>query len=155
MQGDKKITNYNHLTDDNHISTGANILFTSSRLMLFVSSLLKPYKLTFQQFNVLRILRHSGSPIPIKFISDAMIDPCSNCSRLIDKLSKKGLALRLDPETDKRVVNVTITESGIKLVDSAAAQLFIQHKKKFDVFTEEDLTLLNSILDRLKIVINN
>lgn len=155
MHNDTKTTNYNHLSNDIHISTGANILHTSARLMLFLSSQLKPYNLTFQQYNVLRILRHAQTPVPIKLISDSMIDPCSNCSRLVDKLSEKGLALRLDPATDKRVVNVTITDAGIALIDNAASVLFFQFKEKFDVFEEEDMYRLNTILVKLKTIIDN
>ena len=155
MNNDTKTTNYNHLSNDIHISTGANILYTSARLMLFLSSKLKPYNLTFQQYNVLRILRHANSPVPIKFISDSMIDPCSNCSRLVDKLSEKGLAARLEPETDKRIVNVTITPAGIALIDNAASVLFSQFKEKFDVFEEEEIFCLNATLDKLKTLIDN
>ena len=94
-------------------------------------------------------------PISIKALCDAMIDPSSNCSRLVDKLVFKKLAERLDPQSDKRIVLVMLTESGIKLADAAAEVVFTQFKGKFDGLTEQDLTYLNLILDKLKAVIDN
>jgi MarR family transcriptional regulator, 2-MHQ and catechol-resistance regulon repressor len=148
-----KSTNYSHLLSDEHISTGVNILSTSSRLMLFFSNQLKPFNLTFQQYNVLRILRQAGKPLSVKSISDAMIDPSSNCSRLVDKLALKGYAVRLEQQTDKRIVYVTLTESGIKLADIAVIDVLKHFKGKFDFLTTEDLSFLNSILEKLKTAI--
>jgi MarR family transcriptional regulator, 2-MHQ and catechol-resistance regulon repressor len=146
----EKITSYNHLVTDNQIYSGINILSTSSRVILFLSNQLKQFNLTFQQFNVLRILRQAESPVSIKAISDAMIDPSSNCSRLVDKLAQKKLAQRLYPPSDKRLVNVSISESGAALFDAATEVILTQFKGKLDSLTDEDLSHLNRILDTLK-----
>jgi DNA-binding MarR family transcriptional regulator len=150
MDNKEKTTSYNHLLNDNQISSGINILSTSSRLMLFLSNQLKPFNLTFQQYNVLRILSQAQSPVSIKAISDAMIDPASNCSRLVDKLAEKKLAQRLYPPSDKRLVNVSITNSGSSLFNAATEVILTQFKGKFDFLTDGDLVQFNMILDTLK-----
>ena len=154
MQSKKTTTNYKSSLNEEQMSTGNNILYTSSRLMLFLSNELKPFDLTFQQYNVLRILRKNTLPLSIKGIIDQMIDPSSNCSRLVDKLVSKGLATRLNAATDKRIVHVVLTQSGILLTDDTAAIIATQFKK-FDIFSDEDMKKLNDILDRLKTLLDD
>ena len=137
-----------HLSNE-HIQVGVKIIHTSSRLLLFLSDILKPFKLTFQQYNVLRILQESPEPISIKFISDKMIDQNSNTSRLVDKLAKKGLAQRPKSKTDKRTVNVSLTPKGVDLVTVAKNSIATQFILKMTIFSENDLEQFNVILDRV------
>ena len=141
-----------HLSDE-HIDVGVKILNTSSRLLLFLSNILKPSKLTFQQYNVLRILIEADTPVSIKFIGSKMIDPNSNTSRLVDKLVEKDFAQRLDLSSDKRIVNVAITEKGAVLANNARVLIETQFKDKIGVFSNEDMVQLHSILDRLNEII--
>ena len=154
MQSKKTTTSYNNLLSEEQIPTGNNILYTSSRLMLFLSNKLKPFDLTFQQYNVLRILRKSNAPTSIRVISDQMIDSSSNCSRLVDKLVLKGLASRLESPIDKRIVNVILTDSGIQLTDNAAIIIATQ-LKKLDVFSDDDIKKLNDILNKLRALLDD
>ena len=149
----KNKPDYSAYLSDNHIQTGVFILYSSSRLMLFISGILKPFNLTFQQFNVLRILRESNSIVSIKYLAEKMIDPNSNCSRLVDKLVKKDLARRIESETDKRIVNVEITEAGCQLVDKASTLVLTQFKDKMDVFSDEELQVLNNTLVKMNNII--
>jgi DNA-binding MarR family transcriptional regulator len=155
MQSKKTTTNYKISLSEEQISTGNNILYTSAKMVLFLSNVLKPFNLTFQQYNVLRILRKTEMPLSVKGITVQMIDPSSNCSRLVDKLVSKSLVSRLESETDKRIVNVVLTESGIELADSAAAVISAQVKSKLDTFSDDDLKRLNNILDKLKTLLDN
>ena len=73
-----------------------NILFTSSHINVQQTQILKPYDISWQQFNILRILRgRNGEPTPLKMLSARMVDRSSNTSRLVEKLKNKGLLERL------------------------------------------------------------
>jgi len=70
-------------------------------------------KLTPNQYNVLRILRGSGpSGLPCGEIADRMIARDPDVTRLVDRLSRRGLARRLRSRQDRRVVEISITEKG-------------------------------------------
>ncbi len=77
--------------------------------------MLKPFKITTQQYNVLRILRgQHPNPASINLIIERMLDKMSNASRIVDKLVAKKLADRKVCPEDRRMVDVLITDKGIK-----------------------------------------
>ena len=150
------MTTDQYFNDDNdkdeYILLGVNIQSTASQLMLFTSSVLKPYKLTFQQYNVLIILRGaSPNGISIKSICDKMIDRTSNCSRLVDKLVHKGWAIRNESDKDKRIVNVIITDAGLLVMNEAIIDLEIKFIERMKAIDHQEAKMLNSILEKLKI----
>ena len=68
-----------------------NVLYTAAYLSQIASSALKPYKISWQQFNILRILRGlQPEPATVKLLTERMIDKMSNASRLVEKLKQKG-----------------------------------------------------------------
>ena len=129
---------------------GVNLLFTSGWIEAKHSALLKPFDLSIQQFNILRILRgQKGNPLSLLEISDRMIDRMSNCSRLVDKLLAKGLAERKTCPQDRRQVEITITSNGLNLltqVDSIMPQMH----RDMAVLSEEEARTLNALLDKLR-----
>ncbi len=77
----------------------------------------KPYGISPQQFNVLRILRgQSPKAVSANLIASRMIDRKSNVSRLIDKLLLKGLVTRVENPDDRRAIQVSITTKGLHLL---------------------------------------
>jgi DNA-binding MarR family transcriptional regulator len=73
--------------------------------------------LTMQQFNILRILRGSDKPLSTLEIRERMLDKMSDTSRIVDRLVIKGLTKKVVCKTDKRLVDVTITEKGKKVLE--------------------------------------
>ncbi len=143
-----------HVSDspeqEEYLKLGIKIQSTASELLHFASGVLKPYKITFQQYNVLRILRSkSPNAVSVKFISDNMIDSNSNGSRLVDKLVSKKLAVKLESEIDRRTINVQITTSGITLVNEATLVLEAQIINRMQSITTEDAKIMNAILAKL------
>lgn len=126
-----------------------NIAYTHSLISNDLNTALKPYKISMQQFNVLRILKGSApEPIAVTEISNRMIDRMSNASRLVDKLSKKGLAERSVSEIDKRQVDVKITHQGedvLSELNVVIDELITDYGKKL---TEEEFVVLNELLDK-------
>jgi DNA-binding MarR family transcriptional regulator len=127
-----------------------NILFTGNWIHVNHSEALKPFGLTLQQFNVLRILRgQAPNPSTVNLIVDRMLDKSSNASRIIDRLLAKGLVKREQCEKDRRAVDVHINESGLALlaeIDDKLQQL----EKIFYTIDENEALTVNKLLDKLR-----
>jgi DNA-binding MarR family transcriptional regulator len=127
-----------------------NLLYTHNWVEHQVKGILKPYGITGQQFNVLRILRGQfPEPITTSVIRARMLDKMSDVSRIVDRLRKKGLADRKVCPMDKRLVDVLITEKGLDLLHHIDSQ-----KDKFDIgqasLTEAEAILLSNLLDKMR-----
>jgi len=107
-----------------HHKAMLNILFTSNCLESNTAKILKPFGLSSQQYNVLRILKGQGlNAISVNSIMSRMIDKMSNASRLVEKLRKKGLIERVTCDHDRRQVDVRITNSGLDLLKEVDSQM--------------------------------
>ena len=94
-----------------------NIIYTFNWLNGQQADFLKPYKITYQQFNVLRILRgQQMQPASIKLIRERMLDKMSDASRIVEKLRMKNLVERHICEHDRRSCQVFITQKGMDLL---------------------------------------
>lgn len=100
------------------------LLYTRSVVHLEQKRRLKPWNITPEQYNILRILRgQHGKPMALNDLTCRMIDPTSNASRLVEKLRAKGLVTRKASRMDRRRVDVALTPAGTQCVESATAQL--------------------------------
>ena len=127
-----------------------NILFTSSWLSSANSKALKPYDITPQQFNILRILRGQfPNPATVSILQDRMLDRMSNASRLVEKLKLKKLVDRKECKQDRRQVDIIITEAGLDLLKKIDLNL-----KDFENIVDEislkEAEELNRILDKMR-----
>ncbi len=129
---------------------GVNLSYTTNWLTRIVTQDLKPYKLTPQQFNVLRILRgQHPNPATINLITERMLDKMSNASRLVDKLFKKGLVERQQCPQDRRQVDVVITQKGQDLLAKIDEQTNGWNQLLEHVTLEEAKTM-NMLLDKMR-----
>jgi DNA-binding MarR family transcriptional regulator len=127
-----------------------NLAYTQSYFSGVVANALKPFNITNQQFNVLRILKgQDPEPISINEISNRMVDRMSNASRLVDKLCKKGLALRSISKHDKRQVDVSLTSQGADIL-SQLNVLINKVVEEHDTLCEEEFVQLNDLLDKFR-----
>lgn len=126
-----------------------NLNFTASWLSGVQAEMLKPYGISIQQYNILRILKGMHpKPATVKILIERMIDKNSNASRLVDKLLKKGLLERNTCPRDRRRVDVMITEGGLDMVSQVTKGM-----KKNEIFmnlTNEEANLLSDLLDKLR-----
>ena len=96
-----------------------NILFTSNYLIAIVNDFFKPYDITRQQYNVMRIVKGQlPKAASIQLIRDRMLDKMSDASRIVERLRLKNMVKREISPDDKRIVHITITEEGIRLLES-------------------------------------
>lgn len=134
-----------------HHRVMVNLMFTSNWISDSQARLLKPYGLTLQQYNVLRILRGQyPNPAKVTDITERMLDKMSNASRLVDKLVLKKLVLRTECPSDRRAVDVVITDAGLDLLkklDDFQEKWDATHNQKI---TEDEAIQLSTLLDKLR-----
>ncbi|WP_109616604.1 MarR family winged helix-turn-helix transcriptional regulator [Sediminitomix flava] len=126
------------------------ILVTANAITSRHNSFLKPYNLSTQQYNILRMLRGSfPSALTIHDINDRMIDRSPNTTRMIDKLLPRDLVTRYRSDSDRRVVYVEITEKGLNLLVEIDKELGT-FKKFLDNINVEEAEQLSVILTKLR-----
>jgi DNA-binding MarR family transcriptional regulator len=102
-----------------------NILFTASWIDCMLTRHLRPFGLTHPQYNILRILNGSfPKGLSVLDIKSRMIDRSSNVSRLVEKLRQSNFAERVPHTEDRRMVIVTISETGKKLLADIEKAVF-------------------------------
>ncbi|SKB87285.1 MarR family winged helix-turn-helix transcriptional regulator [Maribacter arcticus] len=114
-----------------------------------VSTCLKPYEISIQQFNVLSILRgQKGNPANLSTINERMVSKMSNTTRLVDKLLLKGFVSRNICKQNRRKIEIQITKEGIKILEQIDGILFETEKKILENFNETELHELNTLLNK-------
>ncbi|MCB9361554.1 MAG: MarR family transcriptional regulator [Flavobacteriales bacterium] len=128
-----------------------NIIFTGNWLNSNSIKTFKPFGISPQQYNVLRILKGQyPDAISVNCIAERMLDKNSNASRLVDKLNTKGLIKRETCEHDRRQVDIAITEKGIKLLGQMEGiSNEIDAKIKANL-SDVEAKQLNDFLDRIR-----
>lgn len=127
-----------------------NIIFTAGWLRCNQARLFKAHGISGEQYNVLRILRgQKGNPIGVNGIQERMLDKNSNASRLIDKLKEKNLVDRVGCKSDRRSVEIFITQAGTELLHRLDAVIDEQESKLIKL-SEEEANQLNILLDKLR-----
>jgi len=130
---------------------GINLIYTGNWMMHQQLEMMRGYDLTPQQYNVLRILRgHHPEPMKVNAIAERMLDKTSNASRLVDKLLLKELLVRRVCPTDRRAVDVLITDKGLSLLKEMDP-LLAEWEKNLHVITAEEAVQLSSLLDKLRV----
>ncbi len=128
-----------------------NLIYTTNWVTDSQTRVLKPFRLTLQQYNVLRILRgQHPNPIKVADITERMLDKMSNASRLVDKLVIKQFVQRTECPSDRRAVDVVITDMGLELLAKLDVYLTEWGEIQRQKLTEEEAILLSQMLDRLR-----
>ncbi len=128
-----------------------NVLFTSSWLNQHIHDILKPFGISWQQYNILRILRGMASrPASIKLLTRRMIDKTSNASRLVDKLDRKGLVRREVCAHDRRRVDVYLTEAGHELLSTTSELMELRMRERMSALSPDEAEALNKLLDKMR-----
>jgi DNA-binding MarR family transcriptional regulator len=135
---------------DAYQKVAVNLLFTSNWLVSRQHEFFKPFGITTQQFNILRILRgqHPNQISGVE-IKSRMLDRNSDISRLLDRLLKKDLINKAQSENDKRAANVSITEKGLALL-SRIDEKFQQVERNHFNLTETEAAQLSQLLDKAR-----
>jgi DNA-binding MarR family transcriptional regulator len=128
---------------------GINLLFTANWLNEQIGKILSEEGVTQQQYNILRILRGSATPLSTLKIRERMLDKMSDTSRIVDRLIAKELVVKNTCEKDKRLVDITLSPKGLDLVDQLD-----QFNDRIDALLKginaSEAATMNQILDKIR-----
>ena len=133
-----------------HQKAGLNLLYTYGWVMERTKEIFATEDITPQQFNILRILRGSHpQPLSTLQIRERMLDKMSDTSRIVDRLIAKGLVKKGTCKSDRRLVDVMITDKGRKMLERLD-----QREDELDNIignlTEKEAVVLSDLLDKLR-----
>lgn len=147
--GLEKDINQQHFTSENQ-KLIINLVFTNNWLTEKIRDFLSAEDITLQQFNILRILRGSHpQPLSTLTIRERMLDKMSDTSRIVDRLLLKGLVTKKICPSDKRLVDISITEEGKKVL----AKIDRNEKQMVAIMAnldQQEMKLLNGLLDKMR-----
>jgi len=127
-----------------------SVFFMNNAIKDNLLDVLKPYDLSIEQFNVLRILRgQNGKPVNLQDIQERMINKMSNTTRLVDKLIKKDFVKRNICENNRRKVDIYITEKGLQTLKDLDPKIEQKELEITKHLSAEELKLLNKLLLKL------
>ena len=127
-----------------------NIIYTYNWMTERTKEIFASADITPQQFNILRILRGSlPNPLSTLQIRERMLDKMSDTSRIVDRLIAKGLVKKGTCKTDRRLVDVIITDKGKKVLEKLDARQDEMDNIMGNLSKKEALTL-SELLDKMR-----
>lgn len=131
--------------------TIANILHTGNWMNEKFSDHLKQYALSIQQFQVLRSLKElNGAPADLQTLQAEMVSKNSNTTRLVEKLRTKGLITRFQNETNRRKVDISITDKGLELLEEIEQVHKGFENEIVSNLSKNEIIALNQLLEKIR-----
>lgn len=127
-----------------------NLLRTNDQFQNRFLRLFRPHGLTPSQYNVLRILRGEGRPMPCLEVAERMIQVVPAITGLLDRLEKQQLVKRQRSTEDRRVVYVEITAKGLALLDEIDKPIDELHRSLIGHLTRSELKELSRLLEKAR-----
>ena len=127
-----------------------NLIYTNNWITGLMQAGFKPFGITNQQFNILRILRgNHPEPCTIQYLKERMLDKQPDVSRLVDRLQAKGFLARRPNEEDRRKMNVIITDHGLEVLKDmeGTVNAFESLMGQLD---DTEVEQLNTLLDKMR-----
>ncbi|MEM7038494.1 MAG: MarR family transcriptional regulator [Bacteroidota bacterium] len=127
-----------------------NLIYSYNWMISRMQAVFRSNGVTLQQYNILRILRGQyPNPSTIQLLKSRMLDKQPDASRLIDRLAAKELVTRQVSRTDRRKMDVLISEKGLELL--AGMEPDIEHFNNYSsCLSEEEVQQLNDLLDKMR-----
>lgn len=137
------------LADDHKIIL--NIMYTQNVINEKFNELLKPFDISGEQYNVLRILRgQKGNPANMSMIQERMIARTSNTTRLVDKLLLKEYVTRKVCPENRRKIEVLITQKGLDILAQLDPKLLKHNTSLAEKLNREEQQQLNILLEKYR-----
>jgi MarR family 2-MHQ and catechol resistance regulon transcriptional repressor len=127
-----------------------NVLRTSDQLQIRFARLFRDHGVTSSQYNVLRILRGEGRPLPILEIASRTITVVPGITGLIDRLEQADLVCRERCESDRRVIYVAITDKGSSTLAELDSPVLHLHETLLGHLRQDELKQLNRLLEKVR-----
>jgi len=128
-----------------------NILYTQNVVIESFNEIAKPYEISGEQYNVLRILRgQKGNPANMYSIQERMLAKTSNTTRLVDKLLLKELVTRNVCPENRRKIEVLITQKGLDLLKELDPKVNAHEASFSNNLSAEEQISLNQLLEKYR-----
>ena len=128
-----------------------NLVYTAGWVQNAFNDELKPFGISSQQYNILRILMGTGDWMVMSDLKDGLLEKAPNATRLTDKLLAKDLVERKRSEEDRRVVYVKISKKGLKLMEKINSQTESTVAKALEKnITSKDAKIISDLLDKFR-----
>jgi DNA-binding MarR family transcriptional regulator len=127
-----------------------NLLRTSDRFQTSLARLFRKFGLTPAQYNVLRILRGEGKPLPCLEIAGRLIAEVPGITGLLDRLEAAGLIGRKRSSEDRRVVYAGIKPAGLDLLSQVDGPLEKEQKRLIGHLSRTELAGLIRLLEKAR-----
>ena len=129
-----------------------HLILISNRINESLNQALKPFGVSLQQFNVLRILRgQKGQPANLSTLNERMVYKMSNTTRLVDKLIAKGYVHRRICSSNRRKIEIRITEDGSEALKQMDLAVDAAEENFVKSLSPADMKQLNALLDKISI----
>lgn len=126
-----------------------HFMLVNNKVNEAISAFLKPFDVSLQQFNVLRILRgQNGRPANLSTLNERMVTKMSNTTRLVDKLILKGYVDRIICPSNRRKVEISITPEGKKVLKEMDEAMKNAEKSIFKNVSVKELEQLNALFNK-------
>lgn len=132
-----------------------NLLRASDQFQNRFGRLFREYGLTSSQYNILRILRGEGKPMPSLEIADRMIQVVPAITGLIDRLQEAGMVTRRRCETDRRVVYVDLTDKARSLLAELDEPVLELHRNLLGHLSRTELKELVQLLEKARVALGS
>ena len=129
-------------------SIGYLLRTTVSTLMRAAETAMRPHGLTSVQWAPLMIISRGGNPTAASLARDLNTDTGA-MTRMLDRLEAKGLLMRTRSATDRRVVELTLTDQGRELTTQIPHHLAAVYNNHLAGFSNEEFNLLKQMLRRI------
>ncbi len=127
-----------------------NIVRTNDQHQIRFARLFRQHDLTLSQYNILRILRGEGAPLPSLEIASRTVTVVPGITGLIDRLEQSGFVVRERCQKDRRVIYVALTEKGQKTLADLDQPLQELHKNLLGHLTKDELKELIRLLEKAR-----
>jgi MarR family transcriptional regulator, organic hydroperoxide resistance regulator len=131
--------------------TALSILRTADGIHRQYEETMAPFGITFQQYNVLRIVRGAGADgIPTTSIAERMIEQSPGLTRLLDRLEQKNFVTRVRSAQDRRVVACHLSKSAATLLEQMEPRIRQVEQSVMKKMKTEQLKILNELLSQVR-----
>jgi DNA-binding MarR family transcriptional regulator len=128
-----------------------NIIYTGNYINDEIACVLKPFDISIQQFNVLRILKgQKGKPANLSTIQERMVSKMSNTTRIVDKLIDKKFVSRSICKHNRRKVEIVITEEGKSFLNRVNTAVESKETELTSILKTKELKTINQLLDQIR-----
>jgi DNA-binding MarR family transcriptional regulator len=127
-----------------------NLMRTNDQVLIRFERLFREYGMTPAQYNVLRILRGEGQPLPVLEIAERTITVVPGITGLVDRLEKQHLVRRERSTRDRRVIYVAITPKALHLLKELDKPIEKLHDEIAGHLTHDELAVLIRLLEKVR-----